>query len=373
MSYENIKENIDGSKSEMSLQQLKFVLRLIEKYKPMKIVEIGVAAGGTSVEIMKCIERMHYKPKFFSLDKSVMHYKDLKKKTGYMILDYMEKRLINVDHTLLTGKYAVEYAEDIGENIDFLILDTVHSLPGELLDFLAFYPYLRKGAVVVLHDIVLNHYGNDVNAFATKILLDTIVGDKLVFFDNQDQFSNIGAFIINEDTDKYIGDVFSALTITWDYKPRDEEILLYRNFYKSHYSSEKLKIFDKTVELNYSTLERKNLIRQEEILKTYKCIEFLKTKNVYIYGSGYFGQQIYGVLSKCGVIIKGYIISDSENKRKLLKDVYFLSEVKFDRENDVIFIGVSLKLQSEICSELQLRNILNYILPDEDILRCMIG
>ena len=51
MSYENIKENIDGSKSEMSLQQLKFVLRLIEKYKPMKIVEIGVAEEGLQLKL----------------------------------------------------------------------------------------------------------------------------------------------------------------------------------------------------------------------------------------------------------------------------------------------------------------------------------
>ena len=44
--------------------------------------------------------------------------------------------------------------DEIGSDIDFLILDTLHIVPGEILDFLVCLPYLTKDAIVVLHDAI---------------------------------------------------------------------------------------------------------------------------------------------------------------------------------------------------------------------------
>ena len=44
-------------------------------------------------------------------------------------------------------------------DIDFIIIDTVHFMPGEFLTFLTALPQLKDGCIVVLHDIHLNMVG----------------------------------------------------------------------------------------------------------------------------------------------------------------------------------------------------------------------
>lgn len=366
-----------GTTTEMSKRELAFLCGLIKQYRPEKIVEIGVAAGGTTSVILQCIATLGYDAQLFSLDLSENYYRQPGKKTGYLIDECRELLAGKVNHTLLTGKYAVEYLESVGKGIDFLILDTVHTMPGELLDFLAFYQFLNPGSIVVLHDIALNHCSNNFEGFATKLLLDTVAAEKIMDFDDN-TFPNIGAFIVSEDTNKYISNIFSALTITWKYRPGDDELLLYRDFYKKYYSCEDLKLFDMAVELNRRTLNRRAAVitaKRDEFLKLFQHIEQLKNKNVYIYGCGNYGKQFYHILNECGVVLKGFIISDGEELAEIKNcgRVYYLSEIELDKENDVIYLGVNAKLQKEICEELDKRGIGMYIIPDNDILEYMVN
>lgn len=48
--------------AEMSNDQLAFLCGLIEEYRPNKIVEVGVSAGGTTAVILKCISMLKLKP-----------------------------------------------------------------------------------------------------------------------------------------------------------------------------------------------------------------------------------------------------------------------------------------------------------------------
>ena len=45
--------------AEMTKSQLEFVCRLLEENKPHKIVEVGIAAGGTSVVIINKINSLN--------------------------------------------------------------------------------------------------------------------------------------------------------------------------------------------------------------------------------------------------------------------------------------------------------------------------
>jgi len=240
----DILNQLSADKAEMSERQLSFLCGLIKECKPKKMVEIGVAAGGTTAVILNCINELGLKTKVYSLDLFKNYYRYHNKKTGYLIEE--SKRILGtrLDHTLCIGKFAVEYVKQIGEDIDFLILDTVHSLPGELLDFLAFFPLLKQGTVVVVHDIVLNHYSSNIDGFATKVLLDIVAGEKFVDVDEDGSLSNIGAFVVNEDTKKYIENVFSALTITWKYIPDNRELEIYRENYKENYIDNFFEIVD---------------------------------------------------------------------------------------------------------------------------------
>ena len=135
-----------------------------------------------------------------------------------------------------------QFVDKIGDDIDLCILDTVHAMPGEILDFLAILPYLNNGAIVILHDVANNLLGRSTLAYATKILLDTVYAEK--FYDYQNMNLNIGAFKIEDKTRENIANVFSALSITWLYEPAIRELMFYRDIFKRYYDEECISLFD---------------------------------------------------------------------------------------------------------------------------------
>lgn len=43
--------------------------------------------------------------------------------------------------------------ENIGKEIDMVLIDSAHFEPGEILDFIIVLPFLKQEAIVVMHDI----------------------------------------------------------------------------------------------------------------------------------------------------------------------------------------------------------------------------
>lgn len=353
--------------SEMSSWQLAFLCGLIKEHKPKKILEIGVAAGGTTSVILNCISLLGIDTKVYSIDSSDKFYRDKSKETGYLAKECSQLLDNKIEHYLHTGGISIEFIEKIGCGIDFLILDTAHTLPGEILDFLACLPYLKEGAVVVLHDIISYHNGVS-TAFATQLLLDTVKANKLVGVDPDYMFTypNIGAFTITKDTVKHIEDVFSALMITWGYCPADEQLKLYRDFYRTYYNEECIHIFDLAVKFNKHTLNKKKDNKIDELVQMNSLIEEVKGKRVYIYGCGNFGKKFNEILKKCNVDVLGYIVSDGQ-KNDVQEMVYHLSQVLLDSLQDIILIGVNEALQGEICEQLREQGITEYIVPNKEV------
>ena len=161
---------------------------------------------------------------------------------------------------MLLGKFLPEWLPDIAaeaeDGIDFVILDTVHKTPGEMLDFLAILPYLTPDACVVLHDIGAQHYWGDATTFATQLVLSVVTADLILREDpdRQLRYPNIGAFTVNAETRKYIRNVFCALTLPWHYLPEAKELSLYREFYTRHYDDACLRLFDMAVALHTENL-----------------------------------------------------------------------------------------------------------------------
>lgn len=359
----NILKQLSGEyTAEMSEEQSAFLCGLLKKYRPNKIVEIGVAAGGTTAVMLNCIDLLGLETELFSIDLYENFYRDSSKRTGYLAEECKTILQGKFEHALYTGRYAVEYIDDIGEDIDFLVLDTVHSMPGEILDFLAYCSHLKAGCVVVMHDISLNHFSDNTDGFATRILFNSVTAVKMVCSD-----INIGAFIVADDTNQNIDNVFSALMITWKYFPRSEELSLYRDCYKKYYTDENLKAFDLAVQFNQKTILRRIDLKRKEFLHMYKLIDRMKDKKVYIYGCGNFGKQFYHILEECDIDLRGFIVSDNQNYDKRDKRIYHLSDVVLDDKHDIIFVGVNVSLWEEVCMQLQERGIMNYVLPDQCI------
>jgi len=242
-----------------------FLCGMIEQFSPKKILEIGVAAGGSTAIILQTLEDIGAPYEMHSIDLRTKHevYKDYD--VGFLVNFAKEKNLINPkglqgEHKLHVGKYLPQIIDEIGGEIDFVILDTVHFLPGEVLDFIAMLPYLKEGAIVVLHDVALNQYKNQSvwrDACATGSLFSAVTAEKFLDFVPEDaagnirsSYPNIAAFKVNQQTRDNIENVFLLLTLNWHYAPLNSEIKIYREFYKKHYSDDLINIFNEITKMN---------------------------------------------------------------------------------------------------------------------------
>lgn len=256
---------------EMSEFESAFLCGLIKEKKPKKIVEVGIAAGGTTSIILQCLKSLgiNESTELHSVDISELFYRGNGEKSGYLAEQAKEKIDSSFNHTYHLGQVIPNVLDQIGNGIDFVILDTTHALPGEILDFIVLFPYLAPNACIILHDIANNHYGNSTSAFATQLLLDTVTAIKIIEHDNDREllYPNIGAFILNNDTLKYIKDVFNSLMISWNYIPEQNVLQAYLDSVKKSYGIEFQQLLTTIYQLQLNTCKRHSIIENTTVEK----------------------------------------------------------------------------------------------------------
>lgn len=351
--------------AEMTRDEQKFLIKLIKENKPQKLVEVGVAAGGTGVKILSALSENDNNSEMYSIDLEKLYYRDKKKKTGYLINDFLQENEVNVKHYFKLGKYLPEFLEEIGGGIDFLILDTVHCAPGEIFDFLAIFPFLAPNAIVVFHDIILNHLSDNNNAYVTQMLINCLAGEILTPIELNTEYPNIGVLRVNPDTLKYIDNVFNMLTVSWYYMPSTKEIGIYRAWYERFYNKMQLYVFDEAVRLNSITYKKNKRAPIEDFIKLYRFIMKYKEKKVFIYGYGQIGKRIGSMFIECGIDVEKYIVTSMSNMEE---EVISIDEYIERDEKHIILVAVNKNNQIEIVNELDRRNITNYILLEDHII-----
>ena len=258
---------------------------------------------------------------------------------------------LNFEHKLIGGKIVSEVLDDIGEGIDFLILDTAHKLPGEVMDFIACLPYLAENATVVVHDVALNFYSSE-KSIATKVLFDTVTADK--YKADEPKFiaklANIAAFDINAETKKYIYDVFSCLTYTWAYMPGNNLIEGYGEIVKRCYDDMCQKLYAQAVELQRHHFE-KGIMVMDAVRENQR--RWRKSNKVFIYGCGEYGKKYHRAAKHLGLPLTGMVVSDlndvDDEKRKFFDvPVYEMSAELGDPEECTFVVAVSDTLRDEI-------------------------
>ncbi len=351
--------------SEMTDHESAFLCGVIKKIKPKKILEIGVAAGGSTICIMNCIDKLNLDCEVYSCDLNKEYYRDQTKKTGYLT-DEIEGYLTNIPkHKFYLGDCLPKFIDQIGVDIDMVLIDTVHSLPGEILDFLTCTPYLSTNAAIVLHDLCLNFYGYCSDAFATKLLFDVVVSDEK--YKNNDvsrkeDFSNIGMFQVTSDTLKYIENVFSALSISWAYYPGDNMINQYLDFYMRYYPENLITLFNQCCNLQKELIVKVDDSKLEKVLPFF--IQLIKLHPIYLYGTGKSGERLYHYIQENGGLIKGFITSKKEVDIYLGENVYSLEEFSLYKENNSrIILAMHEKFYPEISLLLQEYDIVKSTYP----------
>ena len=320
---------------EMSETESAFLCGLLKEYKPRKIVEVGVAAGGTTAIVMQCIAELELDSEMFSIDYSVQFYRNTKKRTGYIAEEIKQqiedKYDCHLQHRFLLGKILPAFMEEIGDGVDFVILDTMHILPGELLDFLTILPYMNKRSVVCLHDISLNQITERQN-IATNVLFNSVAADKILNYLPEKsrygwEYPNIAAFQINEDTKKYIGNIFGALTLNWTYVPDRSELNLYRTSYSS-YGTEMLRLFDNAVLFNQP---------HEQYLFPHEKIK--DGSRVFLYGAGNVGQAYYRQIVKDRSV---KLVAWVDNSYENFKEKEYECEITSPNEIEKVFFDFAV-------------------------------
>ncbi|MEI0495518.1 class I SAM-dependent methyltransferase [Brachyspira intermedia] len=257
-------------------EERKFINGIIRQVKPKKILEVGVAAGGSSAIILNAIKDIEGS-KLYSIDYLEKWWEEPSKNIGYIV----EEEFSNLMNkwTIYRGGVVAKFIEDIGNNIDFCFLDASHYTPGEFLDFLMVLPFLKKNAVVMIHDVILEYVTNYhrpgcyhplVNLehyyeiVPNSVLFSLIKGKKITMDSNYfEGVGNIGAVILDDDIMEYLFDYFFILTLQWSYMPTEDDINYMIKLFSKYYDKKLLDIF-------LSVVERNKKIFNDDILKDLK-------------------------------------------------------------------------------------------------------
>ncbi len=320
-----------------------FLCGLLKMSKPRKIVEIGVAGGATTAIILQCMEDIAMPYKMYSVDisETVWHTKTLK--TG-SIADYAKKILSPTHHELLIGAGVTSFLDRIGDDIDFVILDTVHRIPGEILDFLAIFPYLKEGAIVCLHDLMTCQYAR-ISApethdyYATNILFNNVKANKYLSFNTslgKEALPNIGAFQVTGETKQDILSVFFCLLLPWGYIPSDSELNMYSNCILQNYDDILCKIYEQAVSLNIYNMRGVNSL-----------IKILTGKQIALWGAGVRGRVLWKKLMDNGFDVENITWID-KNANRILKvdEKKIVTPAEIDWQNSFDYIVITPSNQS---------------------------
>lgn len=153
--------------SEMKKNERYFLSGIIRAMKPKKILEVGVANGGGSAIILSAIRDIDG-AELYSVDYTENSYKYPDKPSGFLVDEKFPE--LKDKWRIFRGGDVSRYIEEIGGDIDFLMLDTVHTHPWETLNFLCVLPFMRNDSFTVLHDISVFANPDDRYALACRYL-----------------------------------------------------------------------------------------------------------------------------------------------------------------------------------------------------------
>ena len=282
--YDRIKDRHKGPML-MGANQYYFINGLIRKYKPKKLLEIGVCSGAVSAVLINAI--MDTKDAFlYSCDLETKHYIRPENEVGVIVKKNFPEFLSK--WKLYTGNTTAAFIEEIGPGIDFVFLDTSHVMPGEALNIIEILPFLSEGAIVAMDDIHHQAHFNlaILNNFypSNNLLMSVLRGKKIMISqknDNKFGFKKIGAVILEPNQQNYVFEYFFLLTNLWSYMPNRFEIETIRELIRKYYKPYFLSMFDNAFKLNYDILKKKRLLQKDYIGYTFTKLNNRKKPDSY--------------------------------------------------------------------------------------------
>ena len=227
----------------MAKNERYFLNGIIRALKPKKILEVGVANGGGSAIILNAISDIDGAD-LYSVDYLEYSYRHPDKTSGFLVEDKFPQ-FMNKWHIFRGGDISC-FIEEIGGDIDLLVLDTSHTHPWETLNFLCVLPFMRIESLTVLHDITMQYARKKARSeVACRYLFSHVVSDEKFspVPDHEGLLSNIGAFKVSEAALKYVNTLFESLLIPWGTEVKPEDMETISAIIRKYYSPEQYKFF----------------------------------------------------------------------------------------------------------------------------------
>ncbi|EAK9986128.1 class I SAM-dependent methyltransferase [Campylobacter jejuni] len=300
-----LNDNFISKYSEMEKPEREFVIKQIQKYKPKKILTVGIAAGVNEVLILDYLDKndLIYATKLYSIDYNTIYYRDLysnapnPRKSGFLVEELIPH--LQQYWSLYTPGITASHIEKIGGDIDFCIIDTVHSAPGEALDFLMVLPFLSDNAIIIMHDLVFQCFW-DKHSNICALLFMIFDGQKefpkpypytpygigydVILDTTKDLCQNIGSCQINKKhylSDDFLDKYFKIFLFPWTYIPKEVDLEIFKNFIAKHFQKKYLELFEEAIKMQY-----KWTADEEKEQNKYRDQEINKIKNYLSYKLG---------------------------------------------------------------------------------------
>lgn len=244
--------------SEMAKNERYFLNGIIRSLKPKKILEVGVANGGGTAIILNAIKDIEG-AKLYSIDYLEHSYRHPDKPSGFLI----EERFSDLKDKwqIYRGGDTSHFIENVGGNIDLLVLDTVHDHPWETLNFLCVMPFMNNHSLCILHDITA-FKGNNRDALACRYLFGHVAAEKFSpISDCEGMPANIGAFKVSDMAMKYADNLFESLYIPWKASVLDKDFDDMKKIIEKYYSPEQYKSFCEAFEFQKYLREHPPMIK----------------------------------------------------------------------------------------------------------------
>lgn len=198
------------SLDEIDIEQLTFAAAAIDRYKPKRIVEIGVASGWTSAFLLKMAQKHHPDAELHGIDIAEKVYFDETKTVGSALLEtFPELAPFYKLHLGYSALDAGELLED-GFRADMVFIDGNHAHPWPTVDLLCMLPFIDHSIPVILHDLEYFAPGGQ----GARYLFDAWAHHKDQNLDGGKPL-NIGIIELSDDQSDNINSLCAALELPW--------------------------------------------------------------------------------------------------------------------------------------------------------------
>lgn len=179
----------------MPYDELHFIIKTIQNNKVTKALEIGVSGGMTSSFMLRAMKEISKESTLYGIDICSDSY------IGFCVNHFSSD--LTPDFKIHRGanSLSIENVFNDGEKLDMVFIDAGHVHPQPLIDLLCSIPFLKKGGIILLHDIV-DYY--TANAWGETFIFNAWPDELKARAKNlnSESYGNIGAIKMPETEDQ---------------------------------------------------------------------------------------------------------------------------------------------------------------------------